>query len=101
MAVMDLGQREGDLERGARYESLGFTWCKIGSIALIAVFPQAALALAACLAIYYYARAHMLGVTRSCCILRHPLLIIGFWLVVLAADMVWVAWPLLSRLRPG
>jgi len=97
-SLTELGKQEGDLERGARYESLGFTWCKIGSIALIAVFPKFALFLASSLAIYYYARALMLGVTRSCCILRHPLVIIGFWMLVLAADLAWIAWPHLTRL---
>jgi hypothetical protein len=97
MAAADLGQQQGDLEKGQKYESLGFTWCKIGSIALIAVFPQAALLLASALAIYYYARAWSLGVDRSCCILRHPLIIIGFWTLVMAGDLVWIGWSLLAR----
>ena len=96
MAAAELGQQQGEAELGARYESLGFTWCKIGSIALIAVFPKVALLLAGALAIYYYARAMMHGVTRSCCILRHPLLIIAFWMLVLAADLAWIAWPYLK-----
>jgi hypothetical protein len=98
MAVAELGKREGELEEGARYESQGFTWCKIGSIALIALFPKGALLLASALAIYYYARALALGVTRSCCILRHPLLIIAFWMIAMGADLVSIAWPYLSRL---
>ena len=99
MAAADLGNREGDLERGAHFEKLGFTWCKIGSIALIAIFPKAALLLAASLAIYYYARAYMLGVDRSCCVLRHPLVIIGFWALAIVGDLVWIAWPYLDRIR--
>jgi hypothetical protein len=90
---MSLGQQEGDLEKGARFESLGFTWCKIGSIALIALFPRPALLLASALAIYYYARALALGVTRSCCILRHPAIIMAFWTLVFAATMGVTLWP--------
>src|ERR1051326_3597820 len=87
MAAADLGNQEGDLERGARYEQAGFTWCKIGSIALIALFPKPALILASAVVIYYYARALMLGVTASRCILRHALVIIAFWMVVLAVTV--------------
>jgi hypothetical protein len=96
--VAELGTQPGIVNEGERLEKLGFTWCKIGSIALIALFPKWALLLAGTLAIYYYARALLLGVTRSCCVLRHPLLIIAFWLAAMAVDMVFIAWPYVSRL---
>ncbi len=91
-----LGTAPGELEQGQRFEGLGFTWCKIGSIALIAVFPKPALLLASVLAIYYYTRALMLGINRSCCILRHPLLIIAFWAVIFAVTLGSVVWPVTS-----
>ena len=93
----DLGQAEGELGLGQRFEGLGFTWCKIGSIALIAIFPKPALILASVFAIYYYARALLLGVDRSCCILRHPLLIIAFWTVVLGVTLGSMVLPALTR----
>src|SRR2546423_15642922 len=98
MATAEPGHQEGDLEKGARCESLGFTWCKIGSIAIIAVFPKPALLLASALAIYYYARALTLGVTRSDCVLRHPAIIMGFWFIVFAGTLGSILWPVVEHL---
>ena len=44
----------------------------------------------ALVAIYLYGRAVALGITRSQCILRRPLLIMGFWAAVAAADATWL-----------
>ena len=41
-------------------------------------------------AILLYGRALTLGITRSQCILRRPLLIMGFWTAVAAADATWL-----------
>ena len=65
---------------GQHYEELGFTFCKLGTICLIALAPAYALLGAAALAIFFYVRALQHGVSRSDCILRHPLVIIAFWL---------------------
>ena len=75
---------------GRHFEELGFTFCKLGTICLIALAPAYALLGAAALTIFFYVRALQHGVTRSDCILRHPLVIIAFWLAVAAADIVWL-----------
>ena len=80
----------GPTTAGQHYEQLGFTFCKIGTICLIALAPAYALLGAAALAIFFYVRALQYGVTRSDCILRHPLVIISFWLAVAAADVVYL-----------
>lgn len=79
-------------EDGRSYEQLGFTFCKIGSICLIALAPAYALLIASVLTIYFYLRAMQAGVTRSDCILRHPLLIVGVWMLVGFADLGWLIW---------
>src|SRR5438270_11595092 len=75
---------------GRHYEQLGFTFCKLGTICLIALAPAYALLGAAALAIFFYVRALQHGVSRSDCILRHPLVIIAFWLAVAAANLLWL-----------
>ena len=77
-------------KQGKRYEEVGFTFCRIGTIALIALAPAYALLGAAVITIYFYLRAMQAGVTRSDCILRHPLLIIAFWFLVGMADLAWL-----------
>lgn len=86
------GWRNEDEPSGAgeRFEQLGFTFCRIGTIALIALAPTYALLVAAALSIYFYARAVRAGVRRSDCLLRHPLLIIAFWLAVGIADVIYL-----------
>jgi hypothetical protein len=44
----------------------------------------------AVVAIGLYGKAVALGITRSQCILRRPLLIMGFWAAVVAADATWL-----------
>jgi len=44
----------------------------------------------AVIAMGLYGRALTLGITRSQCILRRPLLIMGFWAAVAAADTTWL-----------
>jgi hypothetical protein len=46
--------------------------------------------LVAVLAVALYGKAVTLGLLRSRCLLRRPLLIIGFWAVVGIADAVWL-----------
>ena len=85
-------------EEGRHYEQLGFAFCKIGTIALIALAPAYALLGAAVVTIYFYLRAMQAGVTRSDCILRHPLLIIAFWFLVALADLAYLV---VSHRPPG
>jgi len=44
----------------------------------------------AIVAIGLYGKAVTLGITRSQCILRRPLLMMGFWAAVAAADGYWL-----------
>ncbi len=75
-----------------KYERLAFTFCKLGTTGLIAwaLTPPIFVLAVAALAIVLYGYAITLGVTRSRCILRRPLLIIGFWAAVATADLLWL-----------
>ena len=77
------------LTRAQKYDRLAFTVCKMGTVGLIAwvLTPPIFVLLVALAAIGLYGRAVSLGITRSQCILRRPLLIMGFWAAVAAADV--------------
>jgi hypothetical protein len=76
------------LTRAQKYERLAFTVCRMGSVGLIAwlLTPAIFVLIVAIAAIGLYGRALALGIRRSQCILRRPLLIMSFWTVVAAAD---------------
>jgi hypothetical protein len=78
--------------RAAKYERLGFTFCKLGTAGLIAwlLSPQIMVLVVAAITIALYTRAFLFGLTQSRCVLRRPLLIIGFWAVVALADIAWL-----------
>ena len=80
------------LTSAEKYEKLAFTFCKMGTTGLIAwaLTPPIFVLIVAVVAVALYARAVTLGVLRSRCILRKPLLIIGFWAVVGVVDAVWL-----------
>ena len=80
------------LTRAQKYDRLAFTFCKMGTVGLIAwlITPPIFVLVVAVAAIYLYGRAVALGITRSQCILRRPLLIMGFWAAVAAADATWL-----------
>jgi hypothetical protein len=80
------------LTRAEKYERLAFTFCKMGTTGLIAwlLTPPIFVLVVAIVAIALYVRALMLGVVRSRCFLRKPLLIIGFWSLVAAGDLIWL-----------
>lgn len=82
------------LTRAQKYDRLAFTFCKMGTVGLIAwlLTPPVFVLIVALAAIYLYGRAVALGITRSQCILRRPMLIMGFWAVVAAADATWLVW---------
>jgi hypothetical protein len=75
-----------------KYERLAFTFCKMGTVGLMAwaLTPPLFVLLVATIAIVLYGRAFMLGLVRSRCFLRKPLLIIAFWSAVLVADAAWL-----------
>ncbi|MDQ3689588.1 MAG: hypothetical protein M3406_06045 [Chloroflexota bacterium] len=80
------------LTRAQKYDRLAFTFCKMGTVGLIAwlVTPPVFVLVVALVAIYLYGRAVAMGITRSQCVLRRPLLIMGFWSAVAAADATWL-----------
>ena len=80
------------LSRAQKYDRLAFTFCKMGTVGLIAwlVTPPIFVLAVALVAIYLYGRAVAMGITRSQCVLRRPLLIMGFWAAVAAADATWL-----------
>lgn len=80
------------LTRAQKYDRLAFTFCKMGTVGLIAwlVTPPVLVLFVALAAIYLYGRAVALGITRSQCILRRPLLIMGFWAAVAAGTGTWL-----------
>ncbi len=73
-----------------KYERLAFTFCRMGTVGLIAwlVTPAVFVLVVAVVAIALYAKSITLGVSWSKCFLRRPTLIIGFWAVVAAARSV-------------
>jgi hypothetical protein len=80
------------LSRAQKYDRLAFTFCKMGTVGLIAwlLTPPVFVLAVAVVAIALYGKAVGLGITRSQCILRRPLLIMGFWAAVAAADATWL-----------
>jgi hypothetical protein len=80
------------LTRAQKYDRLSFTFCKMGTVGLIAwlVTPPIFVLVVALVAIGLYGKAVALGLTRSQCILRRPMLIMGFWAVVALADAAWL-----------
>jgi hypothetical protein len=76
------------LTRAQKYERVAFTVCKMGTVGLIAwlVTPAIFVLVVALAAIGLYGRALALGIRRSQCVLRRPLLIMSFWAAVAAAD---------------
>jgi hypothetical protein len=91
------------LSRPEKYERMAFTFCRMGTVGLIAwvVTPAVFVLIVAIVAIALYAKSITLGVSWSKCFLRRPTLIIGFWAVVAVADAYWMLalgqrWPALS-----
>jgi hypothetical protein len=80
------------LSRPEKYERMAFTFCRMGTIGLIAwvVTPPIFVLAVAIVAIALYAKSITLGVSWSKCFLRRPTLIIGFWAAVAALDLYWL-----------
>jgi len=75
-----------------KYERLAFTFCRMGTVGLIAwlVSPAVFVLVVAIVAIVLYAKSITLGVSWSKCFLRRPTLIIGFWAFVAVLDLYWL-----------
>lgn len=80
------------LSRPEKYERLAFTFCRMGTIGLIAwaAGPALFVLVVAVIAIVLYARSITLGVSWSKCFLRRPTLIVAFWAVVAVLDAYWI-----------
>jgi hypothetical protein len=90
------------LTRPEKYERMAFTFCRMGTVGLIAwvVTPPIFVLVVALVAIALYAKSITLGVSWSKCVLRRPTLIIGVWAVIAAVDAYWIValgqrWPVL------
>jgi hypothetical protein len=90
------------LTRPEKYERMAFTFCRMGTVGLIAwvVTPPIFVLVVALVAIALYAKSITLGVSWSKCFLRRPTLIIGVWAVIAAVDAYWIValgqrWPVL------
>jgi hypothetical protein len=75
-----------------KYERLAFTFCRMGTVGLIAwlVTPAVFVLVVALVAIALYAKSITLGVSWTKCFLRRPTLIIGFWAAVATLDLYWL-----------
>ena len=80
------------LTRPEKYERLAFTFCRMGTIGLIAwvLGPALFVLIVAVAAVVLYARAISLGVGWTKCFLRRPTYIVGFWLIVAIVDAYWI-----------
>lgn len=80
------------LTRPEKYERMAFTFCRMGTVGLLAwlVSPAVFVLGVAVVAIVLYARSISLGVSWSKCFLRRPTLIIGVWAAIAAADAYWL-----------
>jgi hypothetical protein len=80
------------LSRPEKYERMAFTFCRMGTVGLIAwaVTPPLFVLLVAVIAIALYAKSITLGVSWTKCFLRRPTLIIGVWAAIAAADLYWL-----------
>jgi hypothetical protein len=80
------------LTRPEKYERMAFTFCRMGTVGLIAwvVTPPVLELVVALVAIALYAKSITLGVSWSKCFLRRPTLIIGVWAAIAAADLYWL-----------
>jgi hypothetical protein len=80
------------LTRPEKYERMAFTFCRMGTVGLIAwvVTPPVFVLVVALVAIALYAKSITLGVSWSKCFLRRPTLIIGVWAAIAAADLYWL-----------
>jgi hypothetical protein len=80
------------LTRPEKYERMAFTFCRMGTVGLIAwlVTPAVFVLAVAVVAIALYAKSITLGVSWSKCLLRRPTLIMGFWAVVALLDLYWL-----------
>ena len=80
------------LTSAEKYERVAFTFCKLGTTGLLVwlLTPPIFVLIVGVVAVVLYARAFALGITRSRCFLRRPLLIMAVWAAIVVADAAWL-----------
>ncbi len=71
---------------GNKFEGIAFSFCKAATVAL--VFQKFALPAAALLSAVFFLLAVFYGKKDTKCVLRFPLIIAGFWIVIAAIWLV-------------
>src|SRR5258708_13906870 len=73
------------MSKAAKYERLAFTFCKMGTVGLLAwlMTPPIFTLVVGIIAVLLYGWPFTLGITRSRCFLRKPLLIMSFSALVI------------------
>lgn len=86
------GSTRPPLTSAEKYEKVAFMFCKLGTTGLLVwlLTPPIFVLIVAVIAVALYARAFALGITRSKCFLRRPLLIMAVWAVIAVADAAWL-----------
>jgi len=81
------------LQRAEKYDRLAFMFCKMGTTGLIVwlLTPPVFVLIVAVIAVLLYGYSFSLGLVRSRCFLRKPLLIMATWFVIAALDVFWIA----------
>jgi len=80
------------LQRAEKYERLAFMFCKMGTTGLIVwlLKPPVFVLIVSVIAVILYGYSFSLGLVRSRCFLRKPLLIMTTWTVIAAFDIAWI-----------
>ena len=75
-----------------KWERLAFTFCRMGTVGLIAwaLSPAVFVLIVAIVAVALYAKSISLGVSWTKCFLRRPTLIVGVWLGIAVLDAIWL-----------
>src|SRR4051812_49422130 len=81
-----------EMSRAQKYERVAFNFCKLGTTGLLCwlLTPPLFVLVVSLVITGLYGKALGLGLVRSRCFLRKPLLIMGFWSLVAAADTAWL-----------
>jgi hypothetical protein len=91
MGVPETVTPETPRGRGEVFEGIAFQFCKVATVTLIA--GRFALPLAAGLCALFYVLAWTKGKRDTRCVLKYPLLIAAFWIVVAAVAFARILQP--------
>jgi len=74
--------------RGEIYEGIAFQLCKVATVAILA--GRFVIPVASGLCALFYVLAYVNGKRDTRCILKYPLLIAAFYLLVAIVSLVWI-----------